>query len=133
MDLGDTVEGGADVVIACARGAANRAVEAGAFHVVAGIDEALEAGGGTTVAGGFVFEVDDVTFVAHQAAEAEVRCLGSRAGEIDDCGGRDAAAVVADVDLHEYPGADLIGVGGLVEVGEVLWVINRDHDVATSG
>ena len=133
LNLGDAVEGSADVVIARARGAANRAVEAGAFHVVAGIDEALEASAGTVVAGVFVFEIDDVAFVAHQAAEAQVWCLGNRAGEIDDGGGCDAAAVVADVDLHEDAGADLVGVGGLVEVGEVLRVINRDHDVATGG
>ena len=88
---------------------------------------------GTVVAGCFVFEVDDVSFVAHQAAEAQVRCLGGRTGEIDDGGGCDAAAVVADVDFHEDAGADLVGLGGLVEVGEILRVIDRDHDVATSG
>ena len=74
-----------------------------------------------------------MAFVAHQATEAQVRCLGGRAGEIDDGGGCDAAAVVADVDLHQYAGADLVGLGGLVEVGEILRVIDRDHDVATSG
>ena len=74
-----------------------------------------------------------MAFVAHQAAEAQVRCLGGCAGEIDDGGGRDAAAVVADVDLHKYARADFVGLGGLVEVGEILRVIDRDHDVATGG
>ena len=74
-----------------------------------------------------------MAFVAHQAAEAQVRCLGGRAGEIDDGGGRDATAVMADVDFHKYARADLVGLGGLVEVGEILWVIDRDHDVATGG
>ena len=74
-----------------------------------------------------------MAFVAHQTAETQMWCLGGRAGEIDYGGGCDAAAVVADVDLHEYARADLIGVGGLVEVGEILRVIDRDHNVATSG
>ena len=100
---------------------------------VAGIDEALEAGASAVVAGVFVFEVDDVAFVAHQAAEAQVRCLSGCAGETDDGGGRDAAAVVADVDFDEDAGTDVVGLGGFVEVGEILRVIDRDHDVATSG
>ena len=133
MDLGNAVEGSADVVIARARGTANWAVETGAFHVVASIDEALEAGASAVVAGVFVFEVDDVAFVAHQAAEAQVRCLGGRADEIDDGGGYDAAAVVADVDFDEDAGTDVVGLGGFVEVGEILWVIDRNHNVATSG
>ena len=58
--------------------------------------------------------------------------MGGQTSEIDDGGRRDAAAVVADVDLYEYAGADLVGLGGLVEVGEILRVIDRDHNVATS-
>lgn len=80
LHLGDAVKCRADIIIPGARGAADRTFESGAFNIGAGVDQALDAFVRAGFAGRLVFEVDDMAFVPHYAAETEifsfVHCAG---------------------------------------------------------
>ena len=135
LHLGDGVVGGAHIVVAGGRGADDLHGQAVGPHPPGAVREPLQALAGPGLALVGVLQGDDVALVAHEAGEAQV--LGALGGAAQLQGlvgaGQDAAAVVADVDLHQDPRRDAGGAGGGVEIGEVVGVVDGGHDVAAAG